>query len=233
MLLSYDPAFLFIHVDKAAGSSIRTTLEAHSRPRRNNRLRRRLVWLGPLNRLGGLYRQMEFPLHATAAMVKRCLPPQLYFRLFKFAFVRNPYDRLVSRYSFFLNQPDHPRHKFVARMKGFEEYLAWEMKPGKLFQHSYVTDRRGQWLVDFIGYYERLQEDFANVSSRLGVRMELPRANASRHRDYRTYYTPATRERVAEYFQRDLELFGYDFDGLIAPPVQPRPMCLARSASRE
>src|SRR5262249_40241617 len=90
-----------------------------------------------------------------------------------------------------------------------------------MFQHTYVTDSRGRLLVDFIGYYERLQEDFARACARLGVRAELPRANTSSHRDYRSYYTPATCELVAAHFRKDIELVGYTFDGLQAGNSAP------------
>jgi hypothetical protein len=221
MLLSYERAFLFIHIDKAAGSSIRTALKPYARERKESRLLKRLAWLGPLNRLAGLYRQMEFPLHASAGMVKRCLPAELYSGLFKFAFVRNPWDRLVSRYAYLLGSPDHPRHGLVSRMKDFSDYVAWEIRRGKMFQHTYVTNSRGELLVDFIGYYERLQEDFAKVCARLKLEAELPRLNTSSHRDYRSYYTPATRDLVSKYFQRDIELFGYTFDSLRAENPAP------------
>src|SRR6185295_11365067 len=155
MLLSYEPAFLFVHIDKAAGSSIQIALQPHAPLKTKNRLRKRLAWLGPLNRLGS-YRAMEFPEHATARDAQRCLPPALFQRMFKFAFVRNPWDRLVSRYSYLLRTTDHPRHEFVRGLKGFEEYLAWEIERDKMFQHTYVTDASGQWLVNFVGYYERL-----------------------------------------------------------------------------
>lgn len=213
MFLSRQPPFLFVHIDKAAGSSIRLALEPFAPPRKNSRWRRRLVWLGALNRLG-LYRELEFPEHSSARAARRCLPRDLYQCLFKFAFVRNPWDRLVSRYSFLLRNLNHPRHEFVRRMAAFEDYLAWEMRRGKFFQHTYVTDAAGNLIVDFIGYYERLHQDFATVCTRLGVNAELPKANVSSHRDYRTYYTDATRELVARHFRRDIELFGYDFDGV-------------------
>jgi len=220
MLLSYDPAFLFIHIDKSAGSSIQLALQPDAPKKSEYGLRRRLVWLGRLNRLG-LYRLLEFPEHATGLAAERCLPASLFASLFKFAFVRNPWDRLVSRYAFLLRSTDHPRHSLISGMKDFSDYVAWEISRGKMFQHTYVTDARGELLVDFIGYYERLQEDFAKVCVRLGVRAELPRANTSSHRDYRTYYTPATRELVAKHFQRDIELFGYTFDGLRAENAPP------------
>lgn len=223
MLLSYEPAFLFVHIDKAAGSSIQLALEPFASKRRDSRVRRRLVWLGGLNRLG-LYRSLEFPEHATALTARRCLPASVYARMFKFAFVRNPWDRLVSRYAYLLRNTDHPKHEFVSRMKDFESYVDWEIERGKMSQHTYVTDNAGRWIVDFVGYYERLHEDFAKACARLGVRAELPRANTSSHRDYRTYYTPELRERVAREFQRDVELFGYTFDGL---PADQQPQGLA------
>jgi hypothetical protein len=213
MVLSYQPPFLFVHIDKAAGSSIAIALQPPASRRPPARWRRRLVWLGALNRLAW-YRAVEFPVHAYASTVKRCLPPEVYAGLFKFAFVRNPWDRLVSRYAYLLNVKDHPRHEFVSRMKNFDEYVAWEIRRGKFFQHTYVTGADGKLIVDFIGYYERLNEDFTKICARLGMNAPLSRSNASSHRDYRTYYSPATRDLVADHFRRDIELFGYTFDGL-------------------
>jgi hypothetical protein len=221
MLISYAPGFLFVHIDKAAGTSIQRALQPFALQRTDSRGRRRLVWLGALNRLGGLHRSLEFPEHTAASTAKKCLPPQIYDGLFKFAFVRNPWDRLVSRDAYLLRTEDHPRHQFVKQMDSFENYLAWEIQRGKMFQHTYVCDAHGNWIINFVGYFERLHEDFAKVCAELNVKAELPRANTSSHRDYRTYYTPATRELVAKYFQRDLELFGYDFDGL-PPGASPR-----------
>jgi hypothetical protein len=156
---------------------------------------------------------LEFPEHVTANTVKDCLPPDLYSRLFKFAFVRNPWDRLVSRHAHLLRSTDRRRHSFVSRMENFEDFIKWEIQRGA-FQHSYVTDESGNRIVDFIGYYERLNEDFAKVCARLKLQAELPHANISQHKDYRTYYTPKTRELVAGQFKRDIDLFGYTFDGL-------------------
>jgi hypothetical protein len=147
--------------------------------------------------------------------VKNCLPAEAYSRLFKFAFVRNPWDRLVSRYSYLLRNENHHRHAFVKKLGNFENYVKWEIARG-MFQHIYVCGADGKLIVDFIGYFERLREDFAQVCVRLNVQAQLPQANTSSHQDYRTYYTPALRDLVAKHFRRDIELFGYDFDGLIS-----------------
>jgi hypothetical protein len=213
MLLSYQPGFLFVHIEKAAGSSIQDALLPWSGQKAKSHLRRRLALLGPINRIGGLYRALQFPEHAPASEVKSCLPPEVYDALFKFAFVRNPWDRLVSRYAHLLRSKERRRHRVVSRMEKFEDFVNWEIQR-RAFQHSYVTDHRGNQIVDFIGYYERLGEDFAKVCARLKLPAELPHANISPHRDYRSYYTPETRELVANKFKRDIELFGYNFDGL-------------------
>lgn len=215
MLLSHQPAFLFVHIEKAAGSSIQIALRPLVAPGVKDRhWRRRLVWLGRLNRLGS-WRLLAFPEHAPASLAQGCLPEAVFNGLFKFAFVRNPWDRVVSRYAHLLRSTDRRRHQMVRRMEKFEDFVAWEIQRGA-FQYKYVTDRNGRSIVDFVGHYERVTEDFAAVCARLGVKASLPHANVSRHEDYRTYYTPATRDLVARHFARDIELFGYDFDGLSA-----------------
>jgi len=215
MILSYSSGFLFVHIEKAAGSSIQQALLPVANVAANSRLRRRLALLGPLNRIGGLYRALQFGEHATADEVKRRLPTGAYNALFKFAFVRNPWDRLVSRYAHLLRSKDRRRHEFISGLEKFEDFLLWEIRRDSANQYPYVTDARGNQIVDFIGHYETLAEDFAKVCARLKLQVELPHANVSEHRDYRTYYTPETREFVAKQFRRDIEMFGYDFDGLI------------------
>jgi len=214
VLASYSHNFLFIHIGKAAGTSIQRALQPYAPAQTHNPFKRYPVVLGPLCRIGGLYRFVEFREHVKARTVRRCLPPAVYARLFKFAFVRNPWDVLVSRYAYLLQTTEHPRHKLVKSMTDFSEYLQWEIRRGKQYQHHWVTDATGILIVEFIGHYENLHEDFSEVCRRIGVKAELPRVNISSHPDYRTHYTPATRDLVARAFARDIEMFGYEFDGL-------------------
>src|SRR5262249_7513372 len=83
-------------------------------------------------------------------------------------------------------------------------------------QSEMLTDDQGRLLVDYIGHYERLDEDFAEVAAKVGIADRLPHLNRSQHKDYRTYYSDRTRELVETYFRADVELFGYSFDGLRA-----------------
>jgi hypothetical protein len=68
-------------------------------------------------------------------------------------------------------------------------------------------------LADFIGRFERLQEDWAMVAKKLGVSGLLPHARANpRARHYTEYYTPETRSIIEQKFKVDIETFNYRFD---------------------
>jgi hypothetical protein len=73
----------------------------------------------------------------------------------------------------------------------------------------------GALAVDLLGRYETLREDLAKAMQTIGCEedVELLQVNVSRtrDRDYRSYYTPELRERVAEWYAPEIELLGYEF----------------------
>jgi hypothetical protein len=219
MLVSYSHRFIFFHVAKVAGLSIREALKDYAEePERFRGARRppRLVEGRP----NGLYAMWEsMLLHAKAREARRGLPREVFGPFHKFAFVRNPWDWQVSMYRFILKEPEHIHHGKVREMASFEAYLEWVARTGKPFargatklQSEMLVDEDGRLLVDFVGRYERLDEDFVLVCRRLGLDATLPRLNRSRpDGEYRAYYTPCARRLVEEHFRKDIELFGYDF----------------------
>ena len=69
--------------------------------------------------------------------------------------------------------------------------------------------------MDFICRYETYQEDLQRVWDRLGIvgnRMPHVKKSETR-RPYQDYYTPETRDIIAQTYARDIELWGYSFDG--------------------
>jgi len=74
------------------------------------------------------------------------------------------------------------------------------------------VDPNGHVLADFIGKFEHLDEDWALVAQKLGVKEKLPHRRANpRERHYTDYYTPRTRDVIADKFRVDIEQFGYEF----------------------
>ena len=155
--------------------------------------------------------------------------------LFTFAFVRNPWDRLVScyrdkirgevdGYTYFTIRPGVANclARFDAFVPGmsFADFVAAvasirdEDSDGHFrSQHTFVTDDEGKIGVDFLGRFERLAEDFRFVQERIGLpRQRLPwlqRAhNAAKYTDF---YNEETRQLAGERFRQDIEMFGYEF----------------------
>ena len=79
---------------------------------------------------------------------------------------------------------------------------------------NWFVDPNGNLLADFIGKFERLDEDWAFVAQKLGLQEKLPHRRANpRERHYTEYYSPRTRDIVAVKFKVDIERFGYEFAG--------------------
>ena len=147
------------------------------------------------------------------------LPEEFYDKLFKFAFVRNPWDLQVSSFHHIRRERPH----LMQGMDDFESFLRWKLDPDRPYQYhidtsielqsDYLVDLHGKVIIDFIGHYENLQEDFDHVCHTIGVSpFQLPhRRKASDRDDYRRYYSDETAELVAGHFKRDIELFGYRF----------------------
>ena len=78
-----------------------------------------------------------------------------------------------------------------------------------------MTDEDGSLLVDFVGRYENIYEDFYKVIEAIEVPlMFLPKRNMSKEKksqDYKKYFTPLSRKTVERKFEKDLNFFNYEF----------------------
>ncbi len=218
MLLSVKYRFLYVHIAKTGGTSMRAALQ---------KLRWRDPYYWPMflcsrmSHLTGHRIGTKFPRHAKAILAKESLPREFFEELFKFAFVRNPWDLQVSSFH-------HIRRERPHQLQGhddFESFLRFKLDPERPYQYhidtsielqsDYLVDLHGNVIVDFIGRYERLADDFAHACERIGIATpEMPhrRQANDRNKDYRGYYTDETAELVARHFQRDIELLNYRFD---------------------
>jgi hypothetical protein len=186
---------IFVHIPKTAGVSVAKSLFG--------------------NLAGG---------HTRIATYKKVFSPEEFHSYFKFTFVRNPWDRVVSAFTFLKGEAISEwqwqwAHEHLAEFDSFEDFvLRWltdeNIPKGTHFdlQSGYVCDSGDEPEVDYIGHFETLANDFSWIAEKLGVQAQLAQLNASKHRDYRGYYSDRTAAIVEKVYERDIEMFGYDFD---------------------
>ena len=203
MIISHRKRFIFIHIYKVAGTSVRDAFSPYADITFRKYTLRRLLYV---MRLAKAPEE-----HITTLELSARLPSSIFDSYFKFAFVRNPWDWQVSLYHYILSHPLHPQHRKIKALGSFRSYINWRIKSGVELQKSFVCDKDGRLLVDFVGRYETIAEDFEVICDRIGISASLPHKNPSNHRPYRNYYDAELARMVAEHYREDIEYFNYKY----------------------
>jgi hypothetical protein len=209
MLISDSHEFVFLRMRKAASTSMKAILDPLALPRSTGKL----AHLKSRALLEWDYRKYLFNAHDDIRTVRRRMPVETFSRYFKFAFVRNPWDRLVSEYEFLLGKPTHGRHTRVKKLGGFKPFIQMQIPRKSAYQINMLCDRQGELLMDFVGKVENLENDWQTVCERIGIEHQaLPHTNVTQHKHFREYYDDEGRQWVAQHWNREIELFDYSFD---------------------
>jgi hypothetical protein len=228
MIISHSQKFVFLHVHKTAGESITVRL-------RQMLVQGDVVIHGKATVDANGTRLSK---HSTARDVRDALQSETWDRYFTFGFVRHPIDRTVSLYRYMAERSRPPELTMAQRLglrpvtdngdrshwpevqayratSSISEFIrhplldeSKSMKP----QSTSLCDEEGNLLVDFVGRFERLDDDFAYVEQQLGLtHLPLKRINVSRQRhaecdelsfDDRAY--------LRARFEEDFRRFGYE-----------------------
>ena len=239
-MISHQHKCIFVHIPKDAGQSI-------------ERIFLNLLDLKWETRAPLLLRYNDRPelgppslahLKASEYVRYKYLSQELFNEYYKFTFVRNPWDRIISIYKHFDFSTRFEFKFFLTDIltKGLWQEKYWFIGP----QSDFVCAEDGRILVDFIGRFENLQNDFYFVCEKIGLPpIEVPHSNRSsftspvlsvrpkefvkyiryqlkgRHipafKRYQDYYDDESRQLVAEIYKKDIELFSYKFDK--NPPI--------------
>lgn len=209
--MSKSRKFLFVHIQKTAGRSFEAVLK---------------------DNISDLENFMGTHDHALWAKDKLA---DSWDDFYKVGFVRNPWDRLVSWYTMIKEKGTMTWKKRIFGMRRYNDLTQYVLTNSNSFEEfvynctdtiddidgrksilynqlDYLSDAEGNLIVDFVGRFENIAEDSKKVFEYLGFpQASLPHKNSSRHKNYRTYYTPETREEVRRRYSRDIEFFGYEF----------------------
>lgn len=206
MIISKTHKFIFAAIPKTGTHSVRRALREHMGPDDMEQV--------------GLFVQRSLPIpdlarirhgHLTLQQLQPHMRPEDFAGFFKFAFVRNPFDRFVSYCSFVTRETDHFDRNPRGVMQHFVANPPWQhilFQP----QHSFVSDAGGKLIADYVGRVEQMQQSYNEIVERIGIpTAELEKVNASKREHYRRYYDQLLIDGVAKLYARDLELFGYEF----------------------
>lgn len=199
--ISHKHKFIFIHIPKTAGTTICSSWEG-------SLLKHICKEFGVL---GGTHK---------SAMQLQEMYPKEFKEYFKFAVVRNPYDRFVSKFFF----------KQLNRRMDFD--LEWTDKEseGLLPQIYWITDRDqikdkkdpynrpdsrwGNIIIDRVIRYENLDSELPDVLNDLGieeVKTVMPHFRQTRMvGDYKHYYSIEMKAIVNYLYREDFKRLGYE-----------------------
>lgn len=190
MIVNDERRFVFVHIPKVAGTSIRRALRSLAGSRSNP--------LGDTK-------------HATAGDLRAALGAAVEGYRF-FAFVRNPWDRFASFHRYLWKRGLAAEHRIPEDLNAFALMLEsrddWlEARHSIRPQSDFVDDS-----FFLIGRYERLAEDFDRLCAAIDAQLDLPRANATKGSDYRRLFNDRSAGIIAERYAGDIARFGYAFE---------------------
>lgn len=145
---------------------------------------------------------------------------------FCFATTRNPWERVVSAFSWLKSNAahriwnkdknsDYTFERYVSHLASDRVELKHDKNNSQWTHPNCVVDYitvDGEVSVDYVCSMHTMRKDFELVMEVLDCRHPLPHANKSSHEDYRTYYDDRMAETVGKIFRKDIDFFGYKFD---------------------
>ena len=192
-MISYDKKFIFVHINKTAGTSMEKALADYG--------------VKKLEEKGDLKFELNYnqSQHFNCDEYKKYLGSE-YDDYFKFTVVRNPFDRVVSYYyggaiQKGLNFKDWVVDRYLN--ENYKDYIRMYSD----YTHWFDKDE-----LNYVLKFENLDQDFIKLKETLDLNCELGKANVNKSRThYRDYYDDKTKDIIENHFEKELNTFQYKF----------------------
>ena len=148
-----------------------------------------------------------FSSHETVVSVEKKISNEIFNNFFKFAIVRNPYSRFVSRYNYM-------KQTNTLKELNFSEFLKNHVKKSLITdkQYKFLLNKEGKIGVDKILKFEQINQEIIELSEKINLNpSKFKKLNTSTIDEYRNYYDNETKKIVEDFCKEDLEFFKYYF----------------------
>ena len=202
-MISEKHRFIFIHVPKTAGNSIQNVLRNYS----EDELVSSLAHQDGVERFSVRNRKYKTHKHSMLSDYKAAIPSELHDSLFKFATIRNPWERMVSLFfSPAQGRTEWTRAEFLELIHGAIPLRNWICAEPDA--HGDL-DRD----MDVLMRFERIDKDFETVCRKLNIQHDSLRVrNRSVHAHYSTYYDAELKDLVGQRFADEVAFGDYHFE---------------------
>jgi len=223
MIISHEHQFIFIHIQRTAGTSIAKSLCGAMKIEEWEGFigEPRQVALDNQKKFEDVYftdhrKKFEGKKHMTARDIKKVVGKKTWSSYFTFSFTRNPWDRILS--SYLKRRKEFTRHTeyiwpdskmlFNAAVLVKFGLMGWKRKA----QTDYLTDESGNIIVDFVGKFENLEDDFRKVCSKVNLDAELcNNKDSTSNSPYSEYYYDLTKRVVEKHELKNNNPMEYEF----------------------
>jgi hypothetical protein len=143
---------------------------------------------------------------------------------YTFTCIRNPFERILSQYNYRIKPNKNYKEPYLKENVDFNKWvkLTYKEKNKKYWNCSVIFKPQIDWVKDNKGKvilpnkiirFEKIKEDFNEVTSYLEADITLPHLNKStdKKQNYREKYNSESKKIIEEYFKEDLEYFNYKF----------------------
>lgn len=206
-MISHERKCIFIHIPKCGGGSIENLVWGW--PRRKSDL-----WMGFISEHHNKYQTGGLQ-HLLGTQIRQEFGNDVFSAYFKFAMVRNPWDKLFSQYHYMKQRPDLRKFIGMDEYDSFKRYLQLIQKRNHVqweHQSRFICDDNGELIVDFLGRFENFASDVGVILDRLGISCgALPHVNRTEHPPYHEGYDAEDIELVGHLYRDDIRLLGYAF----------------------
>ena len=206
MIISAGRNYIFVHIPKTGGTALATALE--TRAMRDDILigdtpkaQRRKSRLKSLTAKGRIWK------HSTLSDIEGVIDPA---DMFTFTLVRNPWDRMVSYYTWLRAQSFAHTAVQLAQTLSFSDFVTADHTRESLRKNPY-----GSYVNDGAAFFrlEHLADDLQPLWEHLGFALNIPRVNASaRPRDWRPFYSDSDAALIGQLCAEDIARSNYRFD---------------------